>query len=199
MWLCIASYHLQICLFSPLYLLSPSYTYKYFNILKVSYTLIIIITYVNILNITWHCESEPYEINFSALRDNRVLPVSEKKKIPLRKWQIQAGLSSTQHTNKKRTQLRPPRSGRGRGLKFAPDSLCLQPARVGVSRYCVDDTHSGALPHSKTGLPWGRRQVETTLNGSTMTSHTLPGEKKSWVRKSFIKASVTHLLRCLAG
>lgn len=60
-------------------------------------------------------------------------------------------------------------------------------------------THSAAPAHSKTGLSWGRRRGGTTLNGSTMTSHTLPEEKKSWVRKRFHMASVTHRLCCLGG
>lgn len=79
------------------------------------------------------------------------------------------------------------------GLEFAPDeNLCEW-----VCPNTVGDTQSTALAHSKTGSSWGRRQGETTLNGSTMTSHTLPEEKKSWVRKLFYMASVTNRLRCL--
>lgn len=68
-------------------------------------------------------------------------------------------------------------------LHLAASALNLQPVEVGVPRYCVDDTRTTALPHLQTGLSWGRQVEETTLNGCTMTSLTLPEEKKFWVRK----------------
>lgn len=42
------------------------------------------------------------------------------------------------------------------------------------------------LPRSQSAQSWGKQVEEATLNGSTPTSHTLPEEKKFWVRNDTI-------------
>lgn len=72
-------------------------------------------------------------------------------------------------------------------LVFTPFTPSARTLREWVCpRYCeglVTHTHTHTMlrsqsPHTQTAESWGRQVEETTLNGSTMTSRTPPGEEK---------------------